>query len=253
MFSSEEPNIFQDFGFVVVPRKIRQHWIWEDPVKLKWWLDILMEVNHQDKKINIGYQLIDCKRGQSINSLQTWAKRWRVDVGKVRRFFDLLKSDKLIDVEDLRKTTRLTICEYESYTGRQHANESQMNLKRISNESQVNTNKKGNKENKENIDVDLTDSFDDFWNLYDKKRGMIPKLRKKWQGLTDEERAKAMDHIPKYVASTPDKKYRQDPATYLNNKSFNDEIISDNDNKPAVLDDAEAYKQQRRAEEAKWR
>ena len=35
-------------------------------------------------------------------------------------------------------------------------------------------------------------------------------------------------HVPKYVLSTPDKKYRKAPTTYLNNKSFNDEIIISN-------------------------
>ena len=35
-------------------------------------------------------------------------------------------------------------------------------------------------------------------------------------------------HLPDYVNSTPDKKFRKDPTTYLNNKSFNDEIIISN-------------------------
>jgi len=38
-------------------------------------------------------------------------------------------------------------------------------------------------------------------------------------------------HVPKYVLSTPDKKYRKAPTTYLNNKSFNDEIIISNGQK----------------------
>ena len=37
------------------------------------------------------------------------------------------------------------------------------------------------------------------------------------------------NHVSLYVESTPDKKYRQNPLTYLNQKSFNNEII-DNSN-----------------------
>jgi len=67
--------------------------------------------------------------------------------------------------------------------------------------------------------------FEAFWDLYDKKVGERNKLEKKWESLTDDERQKAMQHIPSYKLAQPDKKFRKDPSTYLNNKSFNDEII----------------------------
>lgn len=70
--------------------------------------------------------------------------------------------------------------------------------------------------------------FDTFWDLYDKKVGPKDKLQKKWAALTDKERQAAMEHIPKYKESQPDKQYRKDPCTYLNNKAFNDEIIPSN-------------------------
>jgi len=76
-----------------------------------------------------------------------------------------------------------------------------------------------NTEIKDFIDFDL------FWNAYDKKVGDKEKLRKKWQSLKFDEQQKAMAHIPKYKEAQPDKKFRKDPQTYLNNKSFNDEII----------------------------
>lgn len=68
--------------------------------------------------------------------------------------------------------------------------------------------------------------FDDFWDQYDKKVGEKGKLTKKWDNLKPEERAAAMNHIPRYKLAQPDKKYRKNPDTYLNNKSWNDEIIS---------------------------
>lgn len=70
--------------------------------------------------------------------------------------------------------------------------------------------------------------FDLFWNLYDKKVGDKKKLLKKWNNLLDDERKLALEHIPKYKASQPDKIYRKNPETYLNNKSWNDEIIKSN-------------------------
>lgn len=86
---------------------------------------------------------------------------------------------------------------------------------------------KANTENEidiENEDV-INIDFDVFWSAYDKKVGDKDRLKKKWASLTTADRIKAMEHIPLYIASQPDKKFRKDPGTYLNNKSFNDEII----------------------------
>lgn len=69
--------------------------------------------------------------------------------------------------------------------------------------------------------------FEVFWDLYDKKVGDKPKLEKKWKSLKDNERILAIKHIPNYKISQPDKQFRKNPATYLNNNSFNDEIIGE--------------------------
>ena len=74
----------------------------------------------------------------------------------------------------------------------------------------------------ENINID----FDWFWNDYDKKVGDKQKLKKKWNKLTDEERQNAMNYLDLYKQSVPDKQFRKNPETFLNNKSWNDEIIN---------------------------
>ncbi|OCW94290.1 hypothetical protein A9168_07510 [Macellibacteroides sp. HH-ZS] len=102
-------------GWISLHRSIRDHWIWQDPNKLRWWLDILMSVNHEDAKVNVGFQLFECKRGQSIMSLQSWAKRWGVSKDTVRNFFVLLAKDGMIHTENMLKTTRLTVCNYDTY------------------------------------------------------------------------------------------------------------------------------------------
>ena len=67
--------------------------------------------------------------------------------------------------------------------------------------------------------------FEEFWNLYDKKRGDKGKLQKKWEKLPEKVRQQIMEYLPRYIAATPDKKFRKDPQTFLNNKSWEDEII----------------------------
>lgn len=75
----------------------------------------------------------------------------------------------------------------------------------------------------------LWPSFDDFWNLYDKKHD-LPKCLKKWEKINQEAREKIMAHLALYVLSTQDRQYRKNPLTYLNNESWNNEIIIPNPN-----------------------
>jgi len=94
-------------GWIKLHRSIQDHWIWQDPLKLKWWLDIIMEVNHADNKVNLGLKIIECKRGQSVISLSGWAKRWGVSKSMVRNFFNLLENDGMITQENVTKSTRI--------------------------------------------------------------------------------------------------------------------------------------------------
>lgn len=81
--------------------------------------------------------------------------------------------------------------------------------------------KKQTKSNPKPINI----PFEDFWNAYDKKVGKIESLKKKWEKLTNKDRAAVMQHIKMYVISTPDKQFRKNPETYLNQKAWNNEII----------------------------
>lgn len=68
-------------------------------------------------------------------------------------------------------------------------------------------------------------SFENFWRLYDKKVGK-PNCEKKWYALSKSDRRAAIEYIPLYIAAQPDKQFRKNPQTFLNQKSWNDEIIN---------------------------
>lgn len=68
--------------------------------------------------------------------------------------------------------------------------------------------------------------FDVFWKTYAKSVAK-DKCEAKWKSLSDKVREEIMQHLPAYVASTPVKKFRKDPYTYLNNKGWLDDIIVD--------------------------
>ena len=70
--------------------------------------------------------------------------------------------------------------------------------------------------------------FDQFWSLYNKKTGKIT-CRTKWSKLTAQEQNAIMEHLPKYVNATPNTKYRKNPLTYLNNRTWEDEELPNQD------------------------
>jgi len=114
-------------GWIKLHRAVKKHWIWDDPIYFKAWITIIMEVNHQDAKVLIKGTLYDCKRGESLLSLQGWTaafnkriKRRRAPawtVKKVRTFFRLLQKDDMIVCRGVSKTTRLKVCNYDVYQG----------------------------------------------------------------------------------------------------------------------------------------
>lgn len=79
-----------------------------------------------------------------------------------------------------------------------------------------------------NVGKESAFSFDVFWDVYGKKVDR-KKCEKKWATLTEEQRRLAMNHVPRYIASSSGRelKFRKNPLTYLNGECWNDEIIDD--------------------------
>lgn len=75
------------------------------------------------------------------------------------------------------------------------------------------------------LDKDDEYTFDNIWNLYDKKVGCKDKLRKKWNSMSKADRKAATEYVPLYVIATEDKKYRKNFQTFLNQRGWEDEII----------------------------
>jgi DNA replication protein DnaD len=137
-------------GWIKLHRQIRNHWVFKNANYFKAWVVIISEVNHQSTKVIIEGELIECKRGQSINSLSTWVsilgKDWTIQ--KLRTFLKLLEKDEMINTEGLRKTTRLTVCNYDSYQSEQQGDNKQTTNRQQGDNKEITTNKNVKKEKK---------------------------------------------------------------------------------------------------------
>lgn len=68
-------------------------------------------------------------------------------------------------------------------------------------------------------------TFERAWDLYDKKVGDKDTLKKKWNSMSKKNRKAAIEYIPLYVISKPDKQFRKNFQTFLNQKGWKDELI----------------------------
>lgn len=105
-------------GWIRIYRRLRDSWIWKDKEpfdKRSAWIDLLLTVNHKNKKIPFENTFIEIERGQTLTSIKQLAERWRWSRHKVSDFLDQLEQDTMIiQVRDTRKTL-VSIVNYEKY------------------------------------------------------------------------------------------------------------------------------------------
>lgn len=94
---------------------------------------------------------------------------------------------------------------------------------------QANKDKDNNVNNNigESTDSPTALSFENIWSVYGKK-GNKKTSEKKWSKLSVSSQKKALSYIPVYVKSTPDKQYRKNFETFLNQECWNDELPDNN-------------------------
>lgn len=93
-------------GWIKLHRQIQDHWLYQENRKFskyEAWLDLLMMVNHEDKKAVIGNEVIEVKRGQRITSVRKLCDKWGWSNTKVKQFLSLLQNDRMIHLKVIVK------------------------------------------------------------------------------------------------------------------------------------------------------
>jgi hypothetical protein len=235
-----------DQGWIKLFRSLTDNPIWrcEPFTRGQAWVDLLLLANFDSSFFFKRGVKITVERGQVSRSEVELADRWRWSRSKVRKFLNDLEKEQQIEQHKTNVTQLLTIVNYYYFQEKEQQTGQQKDSRKTAERQQKNTLKenKEDKESKEGKEINIYSegeknnsyeiislfTFEEFWDLYDKKVGDKTKLKKKWDNLKETEREKIKEHIPLYKMSQPDKKYRKDPQTYLNNKSWNDEIILSN-------------------------
>ena len=105
-------------GWVPVFRSLQDHWVWsnDEPFsKGQAWVDLMLSVNHEEKKILVNGRVIVIKPGQRWTSYRTLAKSWGWSKDRVKRYIKLLKSDGMLFTDETPNGTLLTLANWEVY------------------------------------------------------------------------------------------------------------------------------------------
>lgn len=239
-------------GYIIFRRSFLEHPLWLKPSSyLKVFIYLITHAQHKEYK--------GLKRGQLFTSIPEiiantcwWVGARKEHLTKDQVFNILEWMRKPIETQAIGITTAPLIATTKAthgmlvtindYNGLQDPNNYESN-----NESSAGTSsraarsqRKGNNINKnvKNVNNDKninTDQFDIFWGAYNKKISKEECL-KLFYKIPEQERLNILAHVNDFVSSNPDTKYRPNPATYLRNKRWNDEIIPKRirDNRPVI-------------------
>jgi len=178
-------------GWIKIHRQLTTHWIWDKPEYLKWWLDILMQANIEQKRVVIKNQVFEVQRGEVIYSYDTWANRWKINKSKVMRFLKLLEKDSMIVLKNETVTTRITICKYDTYQGERNDNETEVKRNRNASETEVKPTKESKEYKEEKKDIK---SHDDIFRSLSNNRYWLESLAMLWK----KEIKEIQEHLNKF-------------------------------------------------------
>lgn len=146
-------------GWVKVYRDIQNCWIWDDKPfsRGQAWIDLILMVNHEDKKIMFNGTLIEIKRGSGITSIRKLSEKWGWSTKKVKHYLEQLQQDNMVSFKSDSKKTLVTIEKYIVYQSndleKKHQSDTEEPLKKNKGKTEEKQ-KKTNKNDKEYIKND---------------------------------------------------------------------------------------------------
>jgi hypothetical protein len=252
-------------GWICLHRQLLE-WEWYSDINTtRLFVHCLLRANHKAKK----WQGTDVPAGSFIGGLNALSEQTGLSVQQLRTCIQRLKSTSDITVKSTNKFSLITVTNWASYQDKeeqqqadQQANQ-QSNNNQITNEQQSINNKQQCKQlNNDNnvtkkIDKTLVElkhdesEFDLQWTAYGKKGNRKTSLQK-FKKLNDKQILSLKNHLPQYVQSTPETKYRKNFESYLNQECWNDEVAATTHDKHSGFKDRDYNKDATKSEDLSW-
>lgn len=222
-----------DGGWIKIFRSLRTHWLWENGNEkyAKWWIDILMMVNHKPRKVLVNGQLITIGVGERLTSLRKLAAQWNANTKTVSNFLTLLANDEMIELKKSRTTgTTTKVCHYADYQSFSDENETPNDTATATHSTTHTGHKQEPKNDKKKTPSSdaLLDRFNALWKLYPKKLGKQNSFKayKKAikDGATDDQIKTGIEAYVKYLTKEQtDPQYIKQGSSFFNQRSWEDD------------------------------
>jgi len=222
-------------GYILQPRKFDGSKASKmSPVTRELWFYLLRNVNHSPHNGLLAGQKFF--RFSDIQEELSWYVGYRKMVYSKPQLTKALRRLCEGNMTATMKATHgiiITVCNYSKYQNPKNyeGNDegSTKDQRRKSAGHNIYKNGKELKElNKEHAQIIA--SFEKFWELYDRKKDR-KRCLSKWLRLKQQDIDVIFETLPDYIRATPNKQFRKFPATYLNNRSWENEIDEIDNNK----------------------
>jgi len=215
-------------GWIKLHRSIlNKGWI-KKPEYVQLWVVLLLMASHNDREYFWNGKTITLKSGQIITGRKALSEKTGISQSTLERILMTFENEQQIGQQKTSTSRLISILNWGKHQKVGQHNGQRVDSGWTAGGQRVDTNKELDNDNNVNNEKN---SFDLFWDLYEKKVKR-EKCETYWGKLKQSEIDAISIHLPLYVKSTPDKQFRKDPYSYLYNKSWNDEIINRDAPKP---------------------
>ena len=186
-------------------------------------LHLLMEANHEEKKIIFNNEEIIIKRGQCITGRKGLSQETGIAEGTVYDKLKILEKVNFCNIKSNNRFSIVTILKYEDYqnkkTIKQQQNQQPANNQPTTSQQPANTNNNNNNVNNDNKEKICAYSFEALWGKYPNKIGRKQAKRLFEASVKTEEDYEAINRaIENYLKSERVAKgFIQNGATWFNN------------------------------------
>ena len=112
-------------GYIKLYRNIEHHWIWQNPRRAQWWIQLLFMAAWEPQLVSFGNETFTLQRGQIATTYRILTGRFSCSNQAVFNFLAILEKHKMITKETSQKMTLITIVNYDLYQQESIASENQ--------------------------------------------------------------------------------------------------------------------------------
>lgn len=212
-----------DNGWIKLHRKALDSGLMQNQDLWMFWCWCLLKATHKPCKVMVGWQMVELQPGQFVFGRKKAAAELPLTEQTIRTCLKKLENLQNLTIKPTNKFSIITIINWDTYQST-NQQDNQQNNQHVTSSQPAANHKQECKEYKETI---YTPSFLKFWEAYPKKTGKGEAF-KAWEKIkppkpSADEIIRSVQHHNQ-TEQWRNKQYIPNPATFLNQRRWEDEV-----------------------------